>query len=60
MTKDKQHATNMLTFDIEEWFHANYDSIAAPDRSRGSNFRAHMDTLLRICRETDCKATFLY
>ncbi|OMF16422.1 hypothetical protein BK127_12825 [Paenibacillus sp. FSL H7-0331] len=48
----------MLTFDIEEWFHANYDSIAAPDRSRGSNFRAHMDTLLRICRETDCKATF--
>ncbi|MEK3726094.1 polysaccharide deacetylase family protein [Paenibacillus sp. FSL H8-0034] len=58
MTKDKQHATNMLTFDIEEWFHANYDSIAAPDRSRGSNFRAHMDTLLRICRETDCKATF--
>lgn len=58
MTKHKQHATNMLTFDIEEWFHANYDSIAAPDRSRGSNFRAHMDTLLRICRETDCKATF--
>jgi polysaccharide deacetylase family protein (PEP-CTERM system associated) len=58
VTKHKQHATNMLTFDIEEWFHANYDSIAAPDRSRGSNFRAHMDTLLRICRETDCKATF--
>jgi polysaccharide deacetylase family protein (PEP-CTERM system associated) len=47
----------MLTFDIEEWFHANYDDVV-PDSGKGSNFRAHMDTLLRICRETGCKATF--
>ncbi|TDF97268.1 DUF3473 domain-containing protein [Paenibacillus piri] len=48
---------NMLTFDIEEWFHANYDGVL-PDRSKGSGFRTHMDTLLRLCRETGCKATF--
>lgn len=51
--------TNMLTFDIEEWFHANYDdSPLAPVSGKSSNFRSHMDTLLRICRETDCKGTF--
>jgi polysaccharide deacetylase family protein (PEP-CTERM system associated) len=56
--KPMSGVTNMLTFDIEEWFHANYDNIAAPDRSKGSNFRAHMDTLLQICSDTGCKATF--
>jgi polysaccharide deacetylase family protein (PEP-CTERM system associated) len=48
-----------LTFDIEEWFHANYDSIN-PDtfRGQGSNFRAQMDTVLRLCSDTGSKATF--
>ncbi|MDF2659766.1 MAG: polysaccharide deactylase family protein locus subfamily [Paenibacillus sp.] len=50
-------AVNMLTFDIEEWFHANYDDIAPPT-GKGSNFRANMDTLLQMCRETNSKATF--
>ncbi|MBE1447368.1 polysaccharide deacetylase family protein [Paenibacillus sp. OAS669] len=49
--------SNMLTFDIEEWFHANYDNMA-PDTSKGSNFRAHMDELLQLCSDTGCKATF--
>lgn len=48
---------NMLTFDIEEWFHANYDDVT-PDLSLGSNFRANMDTLLEICSKTGSKATF--
>ncbi|MFD0677899.1 MULTISPECIES: polysaccharide deacetylase family protein [unclassified Paenibacillus] len=48
---------NMLTFDIEEWFHANYDDVK-PDLSQPSHFRSNMDTLLRLCRETGCKATF--
>ncbi|NHN32468.1 DUF3473 domain-containing protein [Paenibacillus agricola] len=58
MTKQTPNVTNMLTFDIEEWFHANYDDIAAPDRSKGSNFRNHMEILLQMCRETNSKATF--
>lgn len=49
--------TNMLTFDIEEWFHANYDNVT-PDYSKGSHFRAHMDTLLQMCSDAGCKATF--
>lgn len=49
----------MLTFDIEEWFHANFEGVnLEPVSGRSSNFRSHMDTLLRICSETDCKATF--
>ncbi|MDF2670467.1 MAG: polysaccharide deactylase family protein locus subfamily [Paenibacillus sp.] len=47
----------MLTFDIEEWYHANYDDVT-PDLSKPSGFRANMDTLLRLCREANCKATF--
>ncbi|WP_051621031.1 polysaccharide deacetylase family protein [Paenibacillus sp. UNC451MF] len=49
--------SNMLTFDIEEWFHANYDNMT-PDTSKGSNFRAHMDGLLQLCSDAGCKATF--
>lgn len=50
---------NMLTFDIEEWFHANFDQVnPADNKGRGSNFRAQMDTLLQLCSDTGCKATF--
>lgn len=56
----KSGISNMLTFDIEEWFHANYDGLEdfAASKRRGSNFRAHMDTLLEMCRESGSKATF--
>lgn len=50
---------NMLTFDIEEWFHANYENIdPAAYRGKGSNFRNQMDTLLQMLHDTGCKATF--
>ncbi|WP_248925656.1 polysaccharide deacetylase family protein [Paenibacillus hamazuiensis] len=54
----KSGVNNMLTFDIEEWFHANYDDIVTPADGKPSHFRYCMDTLLEICRKTDCKATF--
>lgn len=50
--------TNMLTFDIEEWFHANYDNQVFADYKAGTHFRSNMETLLRICRETGSKGTF--
>ena len=51
--------SNILTFDIEDWFHANYDHVNPDDsKGKGSNFRTNMDTLLQLCRETGCKATF--
>lgn len=54
----EQGVTNMLTFDIEEWFHANFDGVEAPAQVTKTNFRENMDTLLRICSETNSKATF--
>lgn len=52
--------SNLLTFDIEEWFHANYEGLEdfAISKRRGSNFPAHMDALLEMCRVTNSKATF--
>lgn len=50
---------NMLTFDIEEWFHANYDNNDLNGlRGKGSNFRAQMDKILQLCSDQGCKATF--
>ena len=52
------NVSNMLTFDIEEWFHANYSGTVAHHTGKDSNFRANMDTILRLCSETGSKATF--
>ncbi len=49
---------NMLTFDIEEWFHANYQGVDLGRRSQASNFRANMDRLLHLCDQNKCQATF--
>ncbi len=50
---------NLLTFDTEEWFHANYDNMD-PDayRGKGSRFAAQMDELLQLCSDYHCHATF--
>lgn len=59
MAKQEKTGANILTFDIEEWFHANYDHINPDDyRGKGSNFRNQMDTLLQLCSDRGCKATF--
>ena len=50
---------NLLTFDTEEWFHANYDNIdPAAYRGKGSRFAAQMDELLQLCSDYHCRATF--
>lgn len=50
---------NILTFDIEDWYHANYDGVDfAVHRGKCSNFRANMELLLQLCSDTGCKATF--
>jgi len=55
----KFSGSNILTFDIEDWFHANYDHVNPDDsRGKGSNFRANVDTLLQLCRDTGNTATF--
>ena len=50
---------NLLTFDIEDWYHANYDGVdLAGYKGTSSHFRANMDLLLQLCSDTGCKATF--
>lgn len=50
---------NILTFDIEDWFHANYDHIDSDSfRGSSSNFRRNMDELLELCARTHSHATF--
>jgi polysaccharide deacetylase family protein (PEP-CTERM system associated) len=52
-------AANLLTFDTEEWYHANYDDIdPAALRGRGSNFPAQVDEILSMCAADGAKATF--
>ena len=61
MTKEKMpsNVSNLLTFDTEEWFHANYEQVnLAECRGKGSNFRQQMDGLLQLCSDTGCRATF--
>ncbi|MEF3304683.1 DUF3473 domain-containing protein [Paenibacillus sp. GYB003] len=57
-TQGKASAANMLTFDIEEWFHANYDGLAMDGAGKETHFRANMDELLRLCSDANAKATF--
>ncbi len=50
---------NLLTFDIEEWYHANYDDIdPAAYRGKGSRFVRQMEALLQLCNDNHCRATF--
>jgi len=54
-----RQARNILTFDIEDWYHANYDGVNLEAcRGTASHFRANMDLVLRLCEKAGCKATF--
>lgn len=51
--------SNILTFDIEEWYHANFEGVnLASHRGTDSHFRANMELILQLCADTGCKATF--
>jgi len=49
---------NILTFDIEEWFHANYEEGMHLREFGKSHFRDNMDKILKLCEKNNCKATF--
>lgn len=49
---------NFLTFDIEEWFHANYEGIdLSPYDSSSTNLETNVDRLIDICTVHDVKST---
>lgn len=50
---------NILTFDIEDWYHANFASVdLKAQRGPDSHFRSNMDAVLQLCSDAGCKATF--
>ncbi len=55
---EKKTMKNILTFDIEEWFHANYCGSPEANQCKDSNFRENMEKLLTLCKKNQCKATF--
>lgn len=52
---------NILTFDIEEWFHLlDNDSTRSEEQWKGFEVRIYenMERIFRILEETDTEATF--
>jgi len=51
-------SNNFLTFDIEEWYHANYDDVDIQKyQNKASNLENSVDTLLGICKKNNVKST---
>ena len=49
---------NFLTFDIEEWFHANYETIDFNDYNPlSTNLESNVDRLIDLCAKHNVKAT---
>ena len=49
---------NIMTFDVEEWYHANYKNCVQEQCSKNSNLECNIDRILELCRKNNCKATF--
>lgn len=49
---------NFLTFDIEEWYHANYDSISTEQyKNTTTNLESNVDKLIDLCGHYNVKST---
>jgi polysaccharide deacetylase family protein (PEP-CTERM system associated) len=48
---------NFITFDIEEWFHVNYEGITIPQDAPG-NVEPLTDTFLALCDDAHVRCTF--
>lgn len=49
---------NFLTFDIEEWYHANYDSISTEQyKNTSTNLESNVDRLIDLCDTYNVKST---
>ncbi len=54
-----QMVKNLLTFDIEDWYHANYSGVDLTRyQDKTSHLRANVELLLQMCGDAGCKATF--
>lgn len=53
-------AKDFLTFDIEEWYHANFPGYEVDEKHIGvkTNLELLVDRLLSLCERTEARATF--
>jgi polysaccharide deacetylase family protein (PEP-CTERM system associated) len=50
---------NLLTFDVEEWYHANYEGMDQSEYAgQPTRLEALVDRLLDLCARRDVKSTF--
>jgi polysaccharide deacetylase family protein (PEP-CTERM system associated) len=48
---------NFLTFDIEEWHHANYSGVAPAAAERETALESQVERLIELCAEHDVRTT---
>jgi polysaccharide deacetylase family protein (PEP-CTERM system associated) len=53
----KLEISNFVTFDIEEWYHANYDDQSGVGWVGSSNLFANVESLLDLCDEHKVRST---
>ena len=53
----KNESINFLTFDIEEWFRANYNYVKIPNKIEDINLESNVDRLIEICDKYNVKST---
>lgn len=55
----KSQVLNILTFDVEEWYQANYPGLKMkPENFEDINLEENIRRLLELCRQHQAKATF--
>ncbi len=49
---------NILTFDIEDWHHANYPDMKIPEFTKEHSLEDNVLTILDLCKKNNAKGTF--
>lgn len=49
---------NILTFDIEDWYHANYPGMKIPETFNEHSLEQNVLSLLQLCKKYNSKGTF--
>ena len=57
MTDNDSIVSNFVTFDIEEWYHANYVGQAGSGEISSANLFANVESLLDLCDEHKIRST---
>ena len=57
ITESDSIVPNFVTFDIEEWYHANYENYCGPQQSGSGKLFENVESLLDLCDEHNIRST---